>query len=242
MSLIADYLIKALPAASTLHSALLEDRSGTILDHVLKFDSAKAALCNMDISSDPSANLQSIREVVLQARASHRCKANEQPRFDCVACVDRNGNFPQIPFRAETLKFFHIRAAKIVDVHGKQFSNDDLVFVLVGAFRTMPHAPFANTVHRFTDGVVRSRAALLGTTLVKLPPDHITVFEPKWESQRFSVISLRDILSTIHVIPLTRPDGTPFLARFHAEGSMSNVFPALAKHKQLHLLNTNIYI
>ena len=153
---------------------------------------------------------------------------------------------PQRPFRSEVIKFFCVGASAIVDGHGHRLCDQDLVFVLVGAFRSVTHTPFNSSCHRFVDehGVCTrecTRAALLGKTVVKLPPNHVKVVQ-NWVAQRFVVLSLTDLKSTIHVIPLTRADGTPLHARFAADDSMPATLPAMAKEKQLHLLNENIYI
>ena len=109
----------------------------------------------------------------------------------------------------------------------------------------MRHYPFTTEEYDFGRGRHNTRQDLLGTTLVKLPPNHVPVLDlSNWHAQRFSVILLRDVKSTLHIIPLTRADGSPFRARFEADSNMHLSLPNQDKVqlKQLHLLNKSIYI
>lgn len=250
--LLKGFLLKSLPPQSTLHEAFRSDAGGEAILGIRKFDSATAALVNMDLGQSESGDYkETIRVVVLQAHGTRR--ANEASRFDCVTCINSNSESDaEEPFRAQVLKFFQISARSIVDARGRQLTDDDLVFVLVGAFRevlpTLFKSGYGNTM---VDPAAASgsgppklftRAKLLGTTLAKLPANHIKMNLHNWQAQRFSVISLRDIKSTIHVIPLTRIDGTPFRALFDADDKMSDSIALAASGKQLHLLNTSIYL
>jgi len=242
LSLLKKFLLNALPTQCTLFQTLVSGSWEPVLN-VLKFDSAVAPLLNRDCAeaADRVENFQTIRKVILQAHNSRQ--QNELPRFDCVVCVDRYSELPKQPFRAETLKFFQLPANDIVDENGIQVAGqEDLLFALVGMFRTVIHKPFNNYNHHFHDGRQCTRAALLGKTVVKLPANHITVQASNWQTQRFTVIALQDIKSTTHIIPLTSADGDPFLARFDPDDKMPPTLPTLAKEKQLHLFNSNIYV
>lgn len=241
LSILKKYLMKAIPIESTAYKSLLNGSWEAVLD-IVHFDSAKAPLINEDIvgCTDISENLQTIREVVLQAHPSRH--AYEKPRFDCVGCVDQHSESPKKSFRAQVLKFFQISASSIRDETGESLAECDHIFALVGSFRTVLHKPYKSYNHHFEDGRECTRAALLGKTIIKLPPNHIKADVSNWLSQRFAVVSLRDIKSTIHVIPLVRADGSPLLARFDADLNMHPSIPALAKKKQLHLMNDGVYI
>lgn len=231
--------MKTLPYESTLYKSLSTGSCKVVLDAV-HFDSAKAPLLNEDISFAPGDSLQTIREVVLQAHSMRQL--SEQPRFDCVGCVDETCEQPNKPFRAQVLKFFQISASSITDETGDSLVEQDVLFALVGSFRTVLHKPYNSYDHRFEDGRKCTRAALLGKTLIKLPPNHIKTQASNWQTQRFTVISLQSIKSTIHAIPLVRADGTPLLARFDADINMHAALPTLATKKQLHLLNDTVFI
>ena len=219
------------------------DWKDVIKDNVTHFSSAKAALLSMDMSSQPDAPRDTIRKVTLRAEP----RLGKKPsRFDCVACVD-TADALQRPFRAQVCKFFRISAKLIVDQHDREIlpKDDHIVFVLVGGFRRMVHQPFTSE-HDFGpgQGVPCTRQNLLGTTLVKLPPNHVPMGLWNWHALRFAVILLRDVKSTLHITPLTRADGTPYRAQFDADGNMPHSLPSqqLVQFKQLHLLNESIYI
>ena len=223
LSLLKKYLVKALPSNSTLCKSLCRGTWNAVLDAV-HFDSAKAPLLCEDIvsggSESSNGNLPTIREVVLQA---HSSRQNEQSRFDCVGCVDQYGEQPNKPFRAQVLKFFQITANLIVDDEGNSMAEHDSLFALVGSFRTVVHKPYNSYSFHFEDGWESTRAALLGKTIIKLPPNHIKTHASKWQTQRFFVIPLRGNPSDPSHAGQRQPSLSPFRRRSqHASSTSSN--------------------
>lgn len=158
--------------------------------------------------------------------------------------IDSGSDTPTKPFRGQVVSFFLLPAHLIVNSQGDVLSpSPGVQFTLLGTYRTVQHLPFIAGPKLTANGKEFSRAKLLGTTLVRLPPNHIQVMPrtADYILQRFVVVNLSDMIATLHIIPLTCADGSIYIARFAADEKMRPSLPATLT-KQLFLLNRSIYV
>ena len=172
-----------------------------------------------------------------------RLVAGRDNRFDCVSAVDSLCPTPTRLFRAEVIAFFRLEAGLVHDEFGKSLTEKNLDFALIGTFRAVKHRPFSEA-KTLSDGEVLSRDSLLGGVgyyFVKYPPNHVPMPATCNEVGRFRIVSLNDIKSVIPIFPFTRLDGTPLIASYPNDPTMSSTIPGRTP-KQLYFLNTSLYI
>ena len=185
-------------------------------------------------------SMAEFRRVTLRATPAN---GSARARFDCVAAIDSfSSESPTSFFRAQVLTFFRLPRALVLDSEGQPMLASDVHFSLVGTFRTVVHRPHqeAFTLH---DGEIFRRQDLLGgPCLVHFPPNHETMgLGENWKTQRFKVLQLHDIKSTIHIIPLTTALGTPSQAAYDHDNKMHSSIPNSVR-QQLFLSNKKVHI